>query len=83
MLEKSHIPDWIVFFIAALSLYLIYELDIKKLLEVLLQWTFAVAGFKLLIDYGLIKNILTEERLNNIPLVSKITTKKFKYGRKI
>ena len=81
MLEKSHIPDWIVFFLAAGFLYLIYDLDLKKLLEVLLQWTFAVAVFKLLVDYGLIKKILTEERLTNVPIISKITTKRFKYRK--
>ena len=85
MFEKLHLPDWIVFFLAGISLYFIYELDIKRLLETLLQWTFAVSGFKLLIDIGLIKNIFSEEKIDNtmrkLPIIRSIATKKFKYNK--
>ena len=79
MFQKSHLPDWIVFFLAGGSLYVVYGLDIKRLVETLLQWTFAVFGVKLLIDYGLIKGLLSEEKIGKIPFVSNIATKRFKY----
>ena len=76
-------PDWIVFLIAGVSLYFVYGFDIKRLLETLLQWAFAVSGVKLLIDYGLIKELLSKEKvddtLQKIPFVSNLATKKFRY----
>ena len=86
MLQKSHLPDWIVFLLAGGSLYVIYGLDTKRLLETLLQWTFAVSGFKILIDYGLIKGLFSEEKIDNtmrkLPVFRNIATKKFKYNHK-
>ena len=85
MLQKSHLPDWIVFLLAGGSLYVIYGLDTKRLLETLLQWTFAVSAFKILIDYGLIKGIFSEERIDStmrkIPIFTNLSMKKFKYKR--
>ena len=87
MFQKTHLPDWIVFFIAGTSLYFVYGLDIKRLMETLLQWTFAVAGFKLLIDYSLIKGLFSEETIDRtikkLPVIRNIATKKFKYNQKI
>lgn len=83
MFQKTNLPDWIVFFIAGISLYLVYGLDAKRLLETLLQWTFAVSGFKILIDYGLIKGIFSEEIIDStmrkIPIFTNLSMKKFKY----
>lgn len=83
MLQKTHLPDWIVFLLAGGSLYIVYDSDIKRLLETLLQWTFAVSGFKLLIDYGLIKGLFSEEKIDStirkIPLFTNFSMKKFKY----
>ncbi|MEK6842593.1 MAG: hypothetical protein AABX84_02160 [Nanoarchaeota archaeon] len=85
MFQKSHLPDWIVFFLAGGSLYFVYGLDAKRLLETLLQWTFAVSAFKILIDYGLIKGIFSEERIDStmrkIPIFTNLSMKKFKYKR--
>lgn len=83
MFQKSHLPDWIVFLLAGGSLYIVYGFDTKRLITSLLEWTFLVMGFKLLIDYGLIKGLFSEERIDNtiskLPLFRNIATKKFKY----
>ena len=86
MFKKTNLPDWIVFFLAGGSLYMVYGFEVRRLLETLLQWTFAVYGDKLLIDYGLIRGLLSEEKIDNtirkIPFVSNLATKKFKYNNK-
>ena len=86
MFQKNHLPDWIIFFIAGIALYFIYGLNAKRLLETLLQWTFAVSGFKILIDYGLVKGIFSEEKIDDtisrVPFFRSIATKKFKYNHK-
>ena len=86
MFQKTHLPDWIVFFLAGGSLYIVYRFDAKRLLETLLQWTFAVYGVKLLIDYGLIKGLFSEERIDTtmrkIPIFTSLSMKRFKYNHK-
>lgn len=86
MFEKNHLSDWIIFFLVGIALYFAYGLNAKRLLETLLQWTFAVFGFKLLIDYGLVKGLFSEEKidntLNKIPFFRSLATKKFKYEYK-
>ena len=74
--------------LAGSFLYVIYEFDIKRLLETLLQWAFAVAGFKILVDYSLIKGIFSEEKIDStigkLPILRNMSfaTKKFKYNYK-
>lgn len=62
---------------------MVYGFDTKRMFETLLQWTFAVSGFKILIDVGLIKGLFSEERIDNtirkLPVLRNIATKKFKY----
>lgn len=83
MFQKSHLPDWIVFVLAGGSLYMVYGFDTKRLITSLIEWTFLVMGFKLLIDYGLIKGLFSEEMIDNtmrkLPVFHNLATKKFKY----
>ena len=85
MFQKSHLSDWIVFFIAVVSLYIIYGYDIKRLIESLLVATLWVTGVRLLIDYGLIKFVFSEEKIDNtmrkLPVIRSIATKKFRYRK--
>lgn len=44
--------EWSVLVGSFVLLWMVYGFSILKMLETLLQWTFAATGFKLLIDYG-------------------------------
>ena len=48
----NHKKEWLVLGISFVMLSIVYGFKITKMLETLLQWTFAATGFKLLIDYG-------------------------------
>lgn len=55
MLRKEHYPEWMALVTSIVLLMLVYKFNILELIKRLLEWTFAVIGFKLLIDYGLIQ----------------------------
>ena len=78
MFRKNHLSEWVIFLLSGTSLYIVYGLDIKKLLEFILQWTFAVIGFKLLVDYSLIKIVFSGKKIEKILKNVSIVTKKFK-----
>ena len=48
----NHKKEWMILGISFIMLSIVYGFNIKRLIETLLQWTFAATGFKLLIDYG-------------------------------
>ena len=55
MIRKEHYPEWMALIFSTSLLMLLYGFNILELIKRLLEWTFAVIGFKLLIDYGLLQ----------------------------
>ena len=55
MLRKEHYTEWLALITSIVLLMFVYKFNILELIKRLLEWTFAVIGFKLLIDYGLIQ----------------------------
>ena len=66
MLKKEHYSEWVILFFSSILLIFLYGFNILELFKRLLEWTFAVIGFKLLIDYGLLQkfNLLIKTNAN-------------------
>jgi len=70
MIRKELYADWVVLIGVGILLIFMYGFNIKELVKRLLEWTFAVIGFKLLIDYGALptlrERIIKNESKNNM-----------------
>ena len=57
MIHKEHREDWAVLLIIAVILFFLYSFDLREMFKRILEWGFALTGFKLLFDYGIIKGL--------------------------
>ncbi|MDO8623183.1 MAG: hypothetical protein Q7R52_02960 [archaeon] len=53
-LRQEHHLEWGIFIISGFALFYIYRTNLLDLLKIILSWSFALTGFKLLIDAGII-----------------------------
>ena len=67
MLRKEHYSEWFILASSIVLLVFLYGFNVLELFKRLLEWTFAVIGFKLLIDYGILQkfNLLINKNENN------------------
>ena len=60
MFNKENTAEWIILAVLGTSLSFLYGFNLTEMLKRILEWGFALTGFKLLFDYGIIK------QLNNV-----------------
>ena len=61
MFTKEYKGDWIVLIILGIILIFLYGFNLREMLKVIFTWGFALIGYKLLIEYGIVNRI---NRLN-------------------
>ena len=57
MFKKEHKKDWIVLVCLGVILIFLFGFNLKELSKTILTWGFALIGFKLLFEYGIISSI--------------------------
>lgn len=65
MFNKENKPEWILLFGLGVILFFLYGFNLREMFKRILEWGFALIGFRLLIEYGILEKLKTERRHNN------------------
>lgn len=57
MIRKEHRVEWVVLIAIGIILSTLYKFNLLEMFKRILEWGFALTGFKLLFDYGIIQKI--------------------------
>lgn len=62
---QQHKTEWVIFYVSAIALMLLYRVNIEDLIKKLVEWIFVGMGFTLLVEYNLKEKSIWKQDANH------------------